>query len=188
MTGENDRNGRKMERRMCRSAENLLQRVMISIRIRPMNVKILITFLAIAAILALAYWRFGGGRYGRLQPSSEVTHSFESFRLDPEKSYYASGPDHYPNAIIGIDKSWRLESDLWKKLDPTEEGIRRLVENMHARARERMAFLHGFDILDENGGKIGDWYSIQGLNIMIRTAEENRVVITTPPLEIYPNR
>lgn len=45
-----------------------------------MSMQILITVLAIAAILVIAYWRFAGGLYGKLRPSSEATVAYESFR------------------------------------------------------------------------------------------------------------
>lgn len=150
-----------------------------------MSMQILITVVAVAAILVIAYWRFAGGRYGKLRPSGEATVAYESFLVDSGRNYYFSGPDLYPNAIMGMDKSRALESDLWKKQDLTAEGMKRLVENMSARAMEQGASLHGFDILDEKGVKIGDWFSIPGLNIVIRTEGENRVVVSTPPLEIY---
>lgn len=153
-----------------------------------MSMQILITVLAVAAILVIAYRRFAGGPYGRLRPSREATVAYESFRVDSGRNYYSSGPDLYPNAIMGMDKSWAIESDLWKKQDLTAEGMKRLVENMTARATEQGAMLHGFDILDEKGVKIGDWFSIPGLNIMIRTESEGRVVVSTPPLDIYPTR
>ena len=153
-----------------------------------MSMQILITVLAVAATLFIAYWRFSCGCYGKLRPSSEATVAYESFRVDSGRNYYSSGPDPYPNAIMGMNKSRAVVSDLWKKQDLTAEGMKRLVENMRARAMEQGASLHGFDILDEKGVKIGDWFSIPGLNIMIRTEGENRVVVSTPPLDIYPMR
>lgn len=153
-----------------------------------MSMQILITVLAVAATLFIAYWRFSCGCYGKLRPSSEATVAYESFWVDSGRNYYSSGPDLYPNAIMGMNKSRAVVSDLWKKQDLTAEGMKRLVENMRARAMEQGASLHGFDILDEKGVKIGDWFSIPGLNIMIRTEGENRVVVSTPPLDIYPMR
>jgi hypothetical protein len=153
-----------------------------------MSMQILITVLAVAAILVIAYWRFSGGRYGKLRPSREATIAYESFRVDSNRNYYSSGSDLYPNAIMGMDKSRAVGPDLWKKQDLTVEGMKMLVESMSTKAMEQGASLHGFDILDEKGVKIGDWFSIPGLNIMIRTEGENRVVVSTPPLDIYPMR
>jgi hypothetical protein len=153
-----------------------------------MDMKILISILASAAILILIVWRFSDGRYGELRPSKEVTDAFEIFRIDPGKEYYLSGSDVYPNAIIGIEKSHMLETDLWKKKDLTVEGMKELVGNMHSKAMEHMAFLQGFDILDDRGAKIGEWFSLPGMSIVIRMKGEGRVSISTPPLDVYPNR
>ncbi|MCX5822163.1 MAG: hypothetical protein NTY86_01285 [Deltaproteobacteria bacterium] len=46
-----------------------------------MSMQILITVLAVAATLFIAYWRFSCGCYGKLRPSSEATVAYESFRV-----------------------------------------------------------------------------------------------------------
>jgi hypothetical protein len=153
-----------------------------------MDMKILISILAAAVVLILIVWRFSDGRYGELRPSREATDAFETFRIDSGKEYYLSGSDVYPNAIIGIDKSRTLETDLWKKRDLTAEGMKELVGNMRSRAMEHMAFLQGFDILDDRGAKIGEWFSLPGMSIVIQMKGENRVSISTPPIDVYPNR
>jgi hypothetical protein len=153
-----------------------------------MDVKILISMFAAACILLLIVWSFSDGRYGELRPNKEVTNNFETFRIDPGKEYYLSGPDVYPNAIIGIDKSRTLETDLWKKRDLTAEEMKELVGHMRSLAMEHIAFLQGYDILDDQGKKIGEWFSLPGMNIVIRMKGENRVSISTPPLDVYPDR
>lgn len=153
-----------------------------------MEIEIIIAILAVVAVLSIACWRFSGGRYGKLEPSREATIAYESFRIDSGRNYYSSGPDLFPNAIMGMDKSRSVGPDLWKKQELTAEGMKRLVENMRARAMEQGASLHGFDILDNRGRKIGEWYSIPGLHVVIRTEGETRVVVSTPPLDIYPMR
>jgi hypothetical protein len=133
--------------------------------------------------VGLAVW-ISGGRYGELRPSQETTDAYTSFRVDPEKNYYSSGPDFHPNALMGLDKAWTLESDLWKERELTDAAMKKLVMDMQSNAMEQMAWLHGFDVVDDKGWKIGDWYSILGLNITIKVTGEKRVTITTPPLDI----
>lgn len=137
--------------------------------------------------MALTVW-VAGGRYGELRPSQQTTEAYTAFQVDPEKNYYISGPEFYPNALMGIDKEWSLESDLWKKRELTNASIKELVLNMQSKAMERMVPPHGFDVIDDKGRKIGDWYSIMGLDISIKVTGEKRVTITTPPIEIYPQR
>ena len=119
----------------------------------------LITFgIAILAALILVVWSFSGGRYGELRPNREAADAYASFQVDPDKNYYTSGPDFYPNALIGIDKSWTLDSDLWGKRELTPESMKKLVVGMQSRFMERTESLHWFDIVDDRGGKIGVIY------------------------------
>ena len=151
-----------------------------------MEVTILISILAGMVVLLLIVWSFSGDRYGELRPSKEATEAFETFRVDPGKEYYLSGSDVYPNAIIGIDKSRTLVTDLWKRREMTAEGMKELVGNMRSRAMEHMAFLQGFDILDDRGAKIGEWFSLPGMSIVIWIKGRDRVSISTPPLDVIP--
>ncbi|MCK9274047.1 MAG: hypothetical protein M0P57_03050 [Syntrophales bacterium] len=145
---------------------------------------IVILCISLLAIIVIGT-RIADGRYGRLQASETVLESYTSFRVDPDKNYYTSGSDAYPNALMGIYKDWSLESDLWKKRNLIDSGMQELVLNMQQKAAEKMLFLHGFDVLDNRGGKIGDWYSVSGLHIIIKVSGEKRVSITTPPLDTY---
>jgi hypothetical protein len=101
-----------------------------------MDGKILIISLAVAVVLFLIVRTISSGRYGELRPNEEVTGAFEAFRTDPGMEYYISGSDVYPNAIIGIDKSLTLETNLWKKRELNVGGMKELVGNMRSRAME----------------------------------------------------
>jgi len=150
-----------------------------------MNVQLIIILVVVILAVIILVTRLAGGRYGKLYPSKNVLESYTFFRVDPEKYYYISGPDLYPNALLGLNKDWILKSDLWKKRELDAVGMKELVLNMQDRAKEKSLFLDGFDILDDRGLKIGDWYSIMGLFIVIKVLEEKKVSITTPPLDIY---
>ncbi len=150
-----------------------------------MNVQLIIILLIGILAVIILVTRLAGGRYGKLYPGQNVPGSDAPFRVDPEKHYYVSGPDLYPNALLGLNKDWVLKSDLWKKRELDDVGIKELVLNMQDRAMEKSLFLHEFDVLDDRGMKIGDWYSIMGLHIVIKILDEKKVSITTPPLDIY---
>jgi hypothetical protein len=153
-----------------------------------MDIEILLTAVAVAAALALMVWRFSGGGYGKLRPSGEVTAAYEAFHVDPGKIYYSSGAYHAPSAVMGLDKDWTLESDLWEKRDLDAEGMKGIVKGMRAAAGEHLASLHGFDILDDRGRKIGNWFSLPGMSIAIKTMDEKRVAISTPTIDRYSDR
>ena len=39
-------------------------------------------------------------------------------------------------------------------------------------------------VYDEKGGRIGNWFSLPGLNVVIRITGEHRVAISTPSPDI----
>jgi hypothetical protein len=150
-----------------------------------MDIQIVIAVATIfIASIALIRWR-AGTRYGKIKPSHDVTTAYESFSVDPELNYYISGSDTYPNAIIGIDKTWVLKPDLWKKKDLSSQDMKELVQSMRSKALEQNIMLHGFVILDNQGRKIGDRFSILGLNITAEIAGEKSVTIPPPPVDTY---
>jgi len=138
----------------------------------------------IIAFIVIVTWRVGW-RYGKISPSREVTAVYEHFQVDPGQHYYISGADLYPNAIMGIDKSWMLESDLWKKKDLDSQGMKELVQSMQSKSREQNRMLHGFDISDNRGEKIGEWFSLMGISTTVKIIGERTVVIHTPPIDTW---
>lgn len=139
--------------------------------------------IVVAALFAILLGRVGG-RYGKIEPSQNVTEAYESFRVNPDQRYYISGSDVSPNAVIGIDKAWTLESDLWKSRDLDSGGLKELVCNMRSRGPESNASLCGFMVFDNRGGIIGDLFSSPGLHMPVRIRGAYRVVIDTPPLDL----
>jgi len=125
------------------------------------------------------------GKYGTIVPNKDVTESFENYQVSPNLNYYISGSDVYPNAIIGIDKSYTLDSNLWKEVEFTPETLKNLVGDMNAKVTELNETLHGFNILDNKGNNIGDWYSILSARTSVKMEEDNRIIIITPDIDTY---
>ena len=136
-----------------------------------------------AALLAIIVSRVRGP-YGKIRPSQDVTEAYEYFRVNPDQRYYISGSDVYPNAIIGIDKAWTLESDLWKSRELDSSGLKELVSNMRSKGWESNATLYGFTICDNRGSIIGDLFCLPGLHMPVRIRGAYRVVIDTPPFDL----
>jgi hypothetical protein len=153
-----------------------------------MNTNIIVTGIAILAVLVILVWRFSTGAYGKLTPSDQASTAWRSYGIDPDCNYFISGSDDFPNAIMGLSKSLTLDSDLWKRIEPAPAIIRDLVDNMGMRAAEGNQFLQGCDILDDKGRRVGSWFSLPGLDIMIKKTGDNRFAISTPPIETWPQR
>jgi hypothetical protein len=150
-----------------------------------MDMQILIAVGIIAIALIIIIQCRVGMRYGKIRPSRDVTEAYECFSVDRNQIYYISGSDIYPNAIIGINTAWSLKSDLWKKKDLSSQDMKELVQNMQAKAAEQNVTLHGFDIFDNKGRRIGDWFSIMGIIMTVEITGEKSVIVHTPPIDTY---
>jgi fructose 1,6-bisphosphatase len=124
--------------------------------------------------------------YGKIIPNVEVTNAFETYQISSEYNYYISGSDIYPNAIIGLDKGYTLESDLWKEVEMTPKKLRELVTAMKdkASATQLGTPLYGFVMLDDKGNQIGVWYSILEAKTSLMMKDNRRVIIYTPDIKV----
>jgi hypothetical protein len=124
--------------------------------------------------------------YGQILPGGEVTRDLESGVLRPELRYYTSGPDRYPNALIGLHRDYRLNPEaLWKEVAMTPEKLREIVGTMVAKPFMFLYHPSGFDLADTGGKKIGFWYSSLMARTYLRFEADGTVTIQTPELETY---
>jgi hypothetical protein len=118
---------------------------------------------------------------GRIEPDANVTDSFNKFQINANFNYYITGSDVYPTSIMGLNKVYTLETDLWKQIDMTPELFSELVKNMRTRLIQCCSqTMHGFYIFDDKDNKIGVWYSLLSGNIIIKIKENNKVIIFPP--------
>ena len=119
--------------------------------------------------------------WGRIEPDSSVTDSFNKFHINAKFNYYISGSDVYPTSIMGLNKAYTLETDLWKQIDMTPEIFSELVTNMRIRSIQCCSqIMHGFYIFDDKDNKIGVWYSLITGTITIKMKENNKVIVFPP--------
>lgn len=119
--------------------------------------------------------------YGNIRPSDEVSQLFQRYEVLPGLDYYYSGPDAYPNFIIGIDKAFTLQSDYWKPVDLTPERLNAWINFMGQRALYR-THRYGADIVGPGGEDIGVWYSVRDWQTQgtVQLKPDNIVVISIP--------
>jgi hypothetical protein len=115
--------------------------------------------------------------YGNLETNQEITEIFDNYQILSDHSYYYSGLQGVPDAIVGIHSSYSLKSKMWQQVDFSSFVLRKLVD--------RMSYVHivtprGAWILGPDGNRIGVWYSGR-YQTMVRVGEGNRVVIAPPP-------
>ncbi len=151
-----------------------------------MDIRILLALGIIALIfIAVIIKKQIDEHYGHFYANNAVASAYGNFRIDPEQNYYISGSDTYPSAIIGIKQDWTLESDLWRKKELTSSSLQELVQNMQTKAQEQGSALLGFDIIDNRGQKIGDWFSLPVNTLTVRISGEKKAVIHPPSNDIY---
>ncbi|HET6489873.1 MAG TPA: hypothetical protein VFG28_08925 [Syntrophales bacterium] len=149
-------------------------------------------YLIIILVLCIGFIVFfmsrSGENYGTLKPSEGATASLQSYREDADLDYYYSGPESHPLAIIGVEKKFRFDSAKhWMKIGPGQEALKRLMEAMQSRARERNQNLRGFEMVDQKGERIGEWYSVVGIQPAIkRTGIDSVEVWPPPPAKVEP--
>ena len=118
--------------------------------------------------------------YGRLQRSQEVDQMFKTYQVLPDYNYYYTGPEGRPDAIMGIQNEYMLETAHWKPFDASEDILKQWVDtiNFHNIASARY-YPYGFFILDSEGSRLGIWYSIWDWTTVVMRGE-NRVQVFPP--------
>lgn len=120
-----------------------------------------------------------------IKESHEVTSKYRSLTIDPNYRYYYSGTQLNPDAIMGIDKIYTVESKFWHQVDLTAEQLDYWVtwgDRQNAEDGFSTRYLGkymGAYILDPGGKVIGDWYSKKDWGIFEFPGDN--VLIPHPP-------
>jgi hypothetical protein len=119
--------------------------------------------------------------YGEFVTNADVTAAFNKAEINPDFDYYISGSDTYPRSILGLNKAYQFDSNLWKKEEFKPEELMEITTRMRERAISCCGQVpFGFAILDEKGKQIGIWYSILVPGISIKMLEDRNVIIYPP--------
>ncbi len=117
--------------------------------------------------------------YGTLRPDLEVAKLFETCRVLPDHRYYYSGPESQPDAIIGIENAYTLQTTMWKPVVMTPELLKRWLNNMLPAIGISFAN-YGSAILDPSGKQVGVWYSYYD-QTTIQFPGDQVIIIHKPP-------
>ena len=135
-------------------------------------------FIVLLSTTTCAYFK----NYGKFVPNADVTAAFNKAEISPDLNYYITGSDTFPRSILGLNKAYILDSNLWKKVELKPEELSELTTRMRQRAimlcRRQGEF--GFAVLDEKGKQIGIWYSILVPTISIKVFDDRKVIIYPP--------
>ena len=148
--------------------------------------KIIIWIITCAALMSCAAGNTALTKnWGKIVPDTEVKIFFETYQVNYDFNYYISGSDVYPNAILGLNKAYLLDSTLWKKIEMTEALLKGLVTDMKSKAMTSGQNQFGFVVLDNREKQIGIWYSILSATAPVHMKEDKKVIIYTPDHDTY---
>jgi len=139
-------------------------------------------FLSILAALMMAVLSgCGSSNYGRLQSSHEVTQVFRNNQILSDHQYFYSGFQRIPYGIIGIASRYRLRSSRWKPIELNPTLLNQLAYRMdHVYSIQP----RGAWILDQDGNRIGIWYSARYQTKVLIEKDNNVVVVTPEPPDL----
>ena len=122
------------------------------------------------------------GTYGKLQWSDKTLQLFESAQILDNHTYYFYGPEMQPDAIIAVDNKYVLADSFWKEIDLTPAQLSKWMDRIDNKYRYRNDKYLGAVIVDQDGNRIGEWYSPIDWTV-IKRGEGNEVIIHTPDTE-----
>ena len=117
-------------------------------------------------------------KYGKLKRDPDINRKFKTYKILPDHRYYTSGRANIPYAIIGIQKIYKLRPGLWQEINLTTPLLRSWVSQMDN--------IYGYPpygsaILDDNGKRIGVWYSSKQWTTVI-IEEKNEIAVLAPEI------
>jgi hypothetical protein len=119
------------------------------------------------------------GTYAHLQRSGSVADLFHQNIVLPDYRYYYTGPDAAPDAILGIHKSFTLESRIWKAIDLDEKQLNNWIGWLNPFRLPSRSGPYGYAIRDDAGKQIGVWYS-KHRQIAVELFEDGRITVSLP--------
>jgi len=112
-----------------------------------------------------------------------VWDKFETFQIDPDMNYYASGPhDAYPIVIIGLKKQYELDNDLWRPLAPDPKLFKSLIQRMQFESQKIHQAQRGFVLKSPDGQDVGICYCRLTVRMGLKMGEGNKVIVYTPDM------
>ncbi len=140
--------------------------------------RLVLSFLLVAFMASCA----GTGNYGKLVHNDKVKKAFETYQIPLNHTYYYSGPDALPRAVIGVRNEYHLESKYWKPVELTQKLLKRWFEIVNASRNGFTLNQNGSDILTPDGRQIGIWYAVKNWKdrVTVKMIDDKTVNISLP--------
>ena len=123
--------------------------------------------------------------WGKIVQAGEATQLVESATVLPDHTYYFTGPEAAPDAIIAIDNRFTLQSKYWIKIDDVAEKLNdwnRYIDNAHSFESSTVRLMlryGGFWIMTPDSKQAGLWYSRHD-NTVVQFPDPSTIIIYAP--------
>ena len=131
----------------------------------------------------LASFAAAGGVYGTLDRDRDLDNMFQNFEVMQDYNYFTSGGYDAPSGILLLHKDYELDNPgrLWVPIPYVDNNqVRKWVSSIGNGQVLRSGGYYAAYILDQNGNRIGVWYS--ETYETVKLLEGKRVFAYTPEL------
>jgi len=100
-----------------------------------------------------------------IDENHKVTSIFRSGEVNQQYNYFYYGTELEPDAILGIDKTYKVETKLWTPIDLTDKQLKIWIRDLDrvpgddTFASRYMGRYQGAYVLNPGGKVVGMWYS-----------------------------
>jgi hypothetical protein len=136
-------------------------------------------------IFLLAGYAAAANIYGTQKRDRDLDNMFRSYEVLQDYNYYTSGGYDVPNAILLIHKDYKLDNpgNLWVTIPYVDnEQMRKWVSVISSEQDfNRSGNYYATYILDQNGKRVGVWYSVE-IFVTSKFLGGNKIFVYTPDL------
>ncbi len=136
-------------------------------------------YIIVSIIILAGFFSIIGcmGLYGRIKSNPDVIKLYTNRFGLPDYNYYYTGRANLPDAVIGIDKKYRFNDRLWGKIQSHQEVYKKISNLNYTPFGDSNLF--GSDIIDNNGLKLGIWFS-NYYQTIVKKNPEGTIDVYTP--------
>ena len=138
---------------------------------------------SVLMIFLLAGYAAAGTVYAKFDRDRDLDNMFQNFEVMQDYNYFTSGGYDAPSGILLLHKDYELDNPgrLWVPIPYVDNNqVRKWVSSIGDGQVLRSGGYYAAYILDQNGNRVGIWYS--ETYETVKLLEGNRVFVYTPEL------
>jgi len=133
----------------------------------------------------LAGYAAAVGIYGTLDRDRDLDNMFRNYEVLQDYNYFTTGGYDRPNAILLIHKDYELDNpgNLWVPIPYVDYNQKSKWISVISTEQDfnRSGYYYAAYILDQNGKKVGVWYSVETF-ATVKFLKGNKILVYTPEL------